>query len=64
MDDRPQWPIRADSARPETISYMQRHGFNSSPRRRKGQGSVEDGIEFLKSTTSSCIRTAGTRSMS
>jgi len=42
------WPIRADSARPETISYMNRHGFNVVPAL-KGAGSVEDGIEFLKS---------------
>lgn len=42
------WPIRADSARPETISYMQRAGFRISPAV-KGPNSVEDGIEFLKS---------------
>lgn len=43
------WPIRADSARPETISYMQRHGFPKLVPANKGAGSVEDGIEFLKS---------------
>ena len=42
------WPIRADSARPETISYMQRQGFNIVSAL-KGAGSVEDGVEFLKS---------------
>ena len=42
------WPIRADSARPETISYMKRAGFHISEAV-KGPGSVEDGIEFLKS---------------
>lgn len=42
------WPIRADSARPETISYMNRSGFNVVPAL-KGAGSVEDGVEFLKS---------------
>jgi len=42
------WPITADSARPETISYMQRKGFRISPAR-KGPGSVEEGVEFLKS---------------
>lgn len=42
------WKILADSARPETISYMRRQGFNIAPAK-KGQGSVEDGIEFLKS---------------
>jgi len=43
------WPIRADSARPETISYMQRHGYPKLVAATKGAGSVEDGIEFLKS---------------
>jgi phage terminase large subunit len=43
------WPIRADSARPETISYMQRHGFPKIVPAKKGPGSVEDGVEFLKS---------------
>lgn len=42
------WPITADSARPETISYMRRQGFNIRPAR-KGPGSLEDGVEFLKS---------------
>ena len=42
------WPIRADSARPETISFMQRHGFPKLVAANKGPGSVEDGIEFLK----------------
>ncbi|WOC14986.1 hypothetical protein MP213Fo_04340 [Pseudochrobactrum sp. MP213Fo] len=43
------WQIRADSARPETISYMRRHGFPKIMRSTKGAGSVKDGIEFLKS---------------
>lgn len=42
------WPIKADSARPETISYMQRHGFPQIVAAAKGPGSVEDGVEFLK----------------
>lgn len=44
-----QWPIRADSARPETISYMKRNGYPRIEPAIKGAGSVEDGIEFLKS---------------
>lgn len=44
-----QWPIRADSARPETISYMQRHGFPRIVAAQKGPSSVADGVEFLKS---------------
>jgi phage terminase large subunit len=40
--------IRADSARPETVSYMKRQGFRITSAL-KGQGSLEDGIQFLKS---------------
>ena len=40
--------IRADSARPETISYMKRKGFMIESCE-KWNGSVKDGIEFLKS---------------
>ena len=42
------WPCRADSARPETIDYVRRHGFPKMLAARKGKGSVEHGIEFLK----------------
>lgn len=41
------WTVVADNSRPETISYMRRQGFNCIPAR-KGSGSVEDGVEFLK----------------
>jgi phage terminase large subunit len=41
------WPIKADNARPETISYMHRRNFNISAAK-KWAGSVEDGIEYLK----------------
>jgi phage terminase large subunit len=37
----------ADSSRPETISYVRRSKFNIIPAK-KGPGSVEDGVEFLK----------------
>lgn len=40
--------IRADSARPETVSYMKRQGFRIISAI-KGQGSIEDGVEFLRS---------------
>lgn len=40
--------IRADSARPETVSYMVRQGFKIIPAI-KGPGSIEDGVEFLRS---------------
>lgn len=42
------WPIIGDSARPETISYMRRHGFHITPAI-KGPKSVEEGVEFLRS---------------
>ena len=42
-----EWPIKADSARPETISYLKRKGFNISAAE-KWQGSVEDGIAHLR----------------
>jgi phage terminase large subunit len=42
------WAIKADSARPETISFLRnRHGFNISAAK-KWQGSIEDGIAYLK----------------
>ncbi|MDH2321597.1 PBSX family phage terminase large subunit [Providencia rettgeri] len=41
------WTIKADSARPETISYLKRQGFNISAAK-KWQGSVEDGITHLR----------------
>lgn len=43
------WPITADSARPETISHMQRNGFPKIMSAVKGAKSLEEGVEFLKS---------------
>ena len=43
------WPIVADSARPETISYMQKNGFPRMFSAIKGPGSVEEGVNFLQS---------------
>jgi phage terminase large subunit len=45
------WAIIADSARPEIISYMQRHGYPRIQHARKGAGSVEEGITFLQNYT-------------
>jgi phage terminase large subunit len=43
------WIIKADSARPETISYLKnRHNFRIEAAK-KWQGSIEDGIAYLKS---------------
>jgi phage terminase large subunit len=41
------WPIKADNARPETISYLHSQGFNISAAE-KWKGSVEDGIAHLR----------------
>lgn len=41
------WPIKADAARPETISYLARKGFNVTAAE-KWPGSVEDGVAHLK----------------
>ncbi|HHW4679819.1 MAG TPA: hypothetical protein ACQGQH_10440 [Xylella sp.] len=41
--------IRADCARPETISHMQRHGYPRVMPCDKWVGSVEDGTEHLRS---------------
>ena len=42
------WPIVADSARPETISHLQKNGFPRIMSAVKGPKSVEEGIEWLK----------------
>lgn len=42
------YAVRADNARPETISYMQRHGYPRCVGVDKWPGSVEDGITFLR----------------
>lgn len=42
------WRIKADCSRPETISAMNRHGFDIVGAK-KWSGSVEDGIALLKS---------------
>lgn len=41
--------IRADNARPESTSYLKRNGLPRIVACEKGKGSVEDGIEFIKS---------------
>jgi phage terminase large subunit len=48
LPDSVKWPMRADSARPETIDYVRRHGFPKMRAATKGKGSVEDGITFLQ----------------
>jgi phage terminase large subunit len=47
LPDSRDWPIKADGARPETISYLRRQGFNISAAD-KWDGSVKDGITHLR----------------
>ncbi len=49
IPDANKWFITADSARPETISHLKNHGYPKITYAKKGAGSIEDGIEFLKS---------------
>jgi phage terminase large subunit len=42
------WPIRADSSRPDTIDYLKRHGYPNIVPAKKGAGSVEEGVEWMK----------------
>jgi phage terminase large subunit len=49
VPDAERWPIIADSARPETISYMQKHGFPKILAAVKGAKSLEEGVQFLNS---------------
>lgn len=41
--------VRADNARPESISYVKRNGIPRMVACEKGKGSVEDGVSFIKS---------------
>ncbi len=49
VPDAEKYQITADSARPETISYMQKHGFPRIHSAVKGAKSLEEGVEFLRS---------------
>lgn len=49
VPDSRKWFITADSARPETISYMRKHGYPKINPAIKGARSLEEGVEFLKS---------------
>ena len=49
VPDARKWFITADSARPETISYMRKHGYPKINSAIKGAKSLEEGVEFLKS---------------
>ena len=43
------YAIRADNARPESISYVKQHGFPQMVPCTKGKGSIEEGITFIRS---------------
>lgn len=63
IEDIHKYVIRADNARPESISYLKRHGLNMITPTIKGKGSIEDGIEFIRSFEAiiiheRCIETA------
>lgn len=49
VPDSQKWFITADSARPETIDYMRRHGYPKITAANKGAGSISEGIQFLQS---------------
>ena len=40
--------VRADAARPETISYLKQHGMPRIIAAKKWNGSIEDGIEYMR----------------
>lgn len=44
-----QHTVRADNARPESISFLKRHGLPRVISVKKGKGSVESGIQHLRS---------------
>lgn len=48
MPDIEKYALRSDSARPESISYIQRHGLPKAVSVEKWKGSIEDGIAFIK----------------
>ena len=49
VPDSRKWFITADSARPETISYLRKHGYPKINASIKGKKSVEEGVAFLQS---------------
>ena len=48
VPDIEKYTVRADCSRPETISYVSRHGIPHLVGAKKWNGSVEDGIEYLR----------------
>lgn len=48
IPDIERFEVLADNARPETTSYLQRHGIPRARSAKKWPGSVEDGIQFIR----------------
>lgn len=49
VPDSNKWIITADSARPETISHLRRHGYPKIVPALKGAKSLEEGVAFMQS---------------
>jgi phage terminase large subunit len=43
-----EWELIADSSRPDTISYMNRHGYKKIKPSKKGKDSIKEGVIFLQ----------------
>lgn len=48
VTDISKWPATADNARPETIDYCRRNGLRRIRAAKKGKGSIQHGIDFIK----------------
>lgn len=48
VPDAAKWPIVADSARPETISHLRKHGFPKIISATKGPKSLEEGVQYVR----------------
>lgn len=57
IPDFDRYATRWDNARPESISYLKRHGLPRSEPVLKWKGSVEDGVQFLRSFREIVIHT-------
>lgn len=57
IPDFDRYTTRWDNSRPESISYFKRHGLPRSEAVKKWTGSIEDGIQFLRSFREIVIHT-------
>lgn len=63
IPDFERYVTRADSARPDSISFLRRHGLNRIEAAKKGPNSVEDGIAHLRSYKRIVIHSRCTRTI-